>query len=48
MGNYMIQWCRLDGSIAFTVFKNTEEDMKQEVADCVNDGYIAQVGKINK
>lgn len=45
---YMIQGCRVDGSIAYTVFKNTEKDMLQEVSDGVNDGYIMQVGKTNK
>lgn len=48
MITYMIQWCRLDGSIAYVVYKNDEDGMKQEIVDGLNDGYIMQVGKIVK
>ena len=44
----MIQGCQLTGEIAYTVYTTTEQEMQKEIIDGVNNGYIMQVGKIEK
>lgn len=43
---YMIQGCLLSGEIAYTVFTNDIEEMKTEVVNGLNRGYIMQVGML--
>ena len=45
---YMIQACHTYGDVAYTVYANTEQQMQQEILDGLRDGFIMQVGKIEK
>ena len=44
----MIQACHIGGDIAYTVQADTVQQMQQEIIDGLNDGFIMQVGKIEK
>lgn len=45
---YMIQASTLDGTVVYTEYQHTEQDMIQAVRDGVRDGYIVSVGLIKK
>ena len=45
---YMIQASTLDGTVVYTEYQHTEQNMIQAVIDGVRDGYIVSVGLIKK
>ena len=45
---YMIQGCHLSGEIAYTIYTDDENQMKQEIVDGLSKGFIMQVGQLQK
>lgn len=45
---YIIQACHTGGDVAYSVQVNTVQQMQQEIIDGLNDGFIMQVGKMEK